>query len=106
MFSLVLLSLAGIPLTSGFMAKFYIFFAGLKSNLLALVISLVINSVIGLYYYLRIINTLFSAEGDEKLPKVSLSGNLILGVITVIILWLGIFPGGLIDVISHYSLLK
>ncbi len=105
-FSLVLLSLAGIPLTSGFMAKFYIFFAGLKSNLIALVISLVINSVIGLYYYLRIINTLFSAPADENLPKVSLSGNLLLGVITLIILWLGILPGGLVDAIAHYSLLK
>jgi NADH-quinone oxidoreductase subunit N len=105
-FSLVLLSLAGIPLTSGFMAKFYIFFAGLKSDLIALVISLVINSVIGLYYYLRIINTLFSAGGDEKLPKISISGNVILGLIAVIILWLGIFPGGLINAIAQYSVLK
>lgn len=105
-FALTLLSLAGIPLTSGFMAKFYIFFAGLKSDLFALVISLVINSVIGLYYYLRIINTLFSTGGEETLPRVSFSGNFILGLIALIILWLGIFPGGLIDAFAHYSLLK
>jgi NADH-quinone oxidoreductase subunit N len=105
-FALSLLSLAGIPLTSGFMAKFYIVFAGLKSDLIILVISLIINSVIGLYYYLRIINTLFSAGGDEKLPKISITGNVILGMIAVIILWLGILPGGLVDAIAHYSVLR
>lgn len=105
-FTLTLLSLAGIPLTSGFMAKFYIVFAGLKSDLLALVISLIINSVIGLYYYLRIINTLFSTGDNEKLPKVSFSGHIVLGVIALVILWLGLFPGSLVDVIAQYSILK
>jgi len=105
-FSLTLLSLAGIPLTSGFMAKFYIVFAGLKSDLIALVISLIINSVIGLYYYLRIINTLFSEGDNEKLPRVSFSGHFVLGVIALVILWLGLFPGGLMDTIAQYSILK
>lgn len=105
-FSLTLLSLAGIPLTSGFMAKFYIVFAGLKSDLLALVISLIINSVIGLYYYLRIINTLFSVGSNEKLPRVSFSGHFVLGLIALIILWLGLFPGWIVDTIAQYSVLK
>ena len=105
-FSLTLLSLAGIPLTSGFMAKFYVVFAGLKSDLLALVISLIINSVIGLYYYLRIINTLFSTGDNEKLPKVSFSGHFVLGVIALVILWLGLFPGSLVDAIAQYSILR
>jgi NADH-quinone oxidoreductase subunit N len=105
-FTLTLLSLAGIPLTSGFMAKFYLFFAGLKSDLMALVISLVINSVIGLYYYLRIINKLFSAGGEEKLARVSISGHFVLGLIAVLILWLGLFPGWMIDAIAQYSILK
>jgi len=105
-FVLTLLSLAGIPLTSGFMAKFYIAFAGLKSDLLALVISLVINSVIGLYYYLRIINTLFSSRGEQNLPRVPISGHFVLGLIAVIILWLGLFPGWIVDLIAQYSVLK
>jgi NADH-quinone oxidoreductase subunit N len=105
-FTITLLSLAGIPLTSGFMAKFYIVFAGLKSNLVALVISLIINSVIGLYYYLRIINTLFATGDNEKLPRVSFSGHLVLGVIALVILWLGLFPGSLVDAIAQYSVLR
>jgi len=105
-FTLTLLSLAGIPLTSGFMAKFYIVFAGLKSDLIAIVISLIINSVIGLYYYLRIINTLFATGDNEKLPEVSFSGHLVLGMIALVILWLGLFPGSLVDAIAQYSILR
>jgi NADH-quinone oxidoreductase subunit N len=105
-FSLMLLSLAGIPLTSGFMGKFYIALAGLGSNLLALVIILIINSVIGLYYYLRIIVTLFSTGGEQKFPRVAFSGHFVLGLVVLIILWLGISPGWLVNMISQYSLMR
>ena len=91
------------------MAKFYIVFAGLKSDLVALVISLIINSVIGLYYYLRIINTIFSTGSNssiENLPRVSYSGYFVLGLIALAILWLGIFPGGIVDAIAQYSVLR
>ena len=91
-FTLALLSLAGIPITTGFMAKFYIVFEGLNSGLLLLVIALVINSVIGLYYYLRVITTLFSPANDKKFPAISMAGHLVLGIIAAGILWLGIFP--------------
>ena len=105
-FSFMLLSLAGIPLTSGFMGKFYIALAGLGSNLLTLVIILILNSVIGLYYYLRIIVTLFSTGGEQKFPKVGLSGHVVLGLLVVIILWLGVYPGWLVNMISQYSLIR
>jgi NADH-quinone oxidoreductase subunit N len=51
--ALAMLSLAGIPLTAGFIAKFYIIIAGASTRLWILLIILVINSVIGLFYYLR-----------------------------------------------------
>ena len=51
--TLALLSLAGIPLTAGFISKFYLVLAGVKSGLWLLAFSLVINSVISLYYYLK-----------------------------------------------------
>jgi NADH-quinone oxidoreductase subunit N len=98
-FTLALLSLAGIPLTAGFIAKFYIILEGMKAGLMILVISLIINSVIGLYYYLRIITTLFSTAGETKLPDLSLSGNISLAIIASGILILGIYPGWLIDII-------
>jgi NADH-quinone oxidoreductase subunit N len=98
-FTLSLLSLAGIPVTAGFIAKFYIILEGMKAGLMILVISLIINSVIGLYYYLRIITTLFSTASETKLPELSQSGNISLAIIAAGILILGIYPGWLIDMI-------
>ena len=97
--TLSLLSLAGIPLTSGFIAKFYIIFEGMKAGLLVLIISLLINSVIGLYYYLRVITALFSTAGDNMLPELAPWGNVTLAIIAISILILGIYPGWLIDII-------
>jgi len=97
--TLSLLSLAGIPLTSGFIAKFYVIFEGMKAGLLILIISLLINSVIGLYYYLRVITALFSSVGDSKLQELTPWGNVTLAIIAISILVLGIYPGWLIDII-------
>jgi len=105
-FTIAMLSLAGIPLTAGFMAKFYIVFAGMKSGLWLLVISLVINSVISLYYYLRVVTTMFSAANREVIPAISVSGNFVLAVIAFAILWLGTIPGWLLNVISQFSGLR
>src|SRR5262249_8867980 len=54
-FTAMLLSLAGIPLTAGFLGKFYVVAAGASSARWALILTLVTTSGIGLYYYLRII---------------------------------------------------
>ncbi len=57
-----LLSLAGIPVTAGFVAKFYVLAAGVGSALWVLVLALVVNSAIGLFYYLRVIVAMFQRE--------------------------------------------
>src|SRR5450759_3147992 len=101
-FTLSLLSLAGIPVTAGFIAKFYIILEGMKAGLMVLIISMIINSVIGLYYYLRIITTLFSTANDTRLPELSLSGNITLAIVGISILILGVYPGWLIDIIVRY----
>jgi NADH-quinone oxidoreductase subunit N len=101
-FTLSILSLAGIPLTSGFIAKFYVILEGLGSGLIILVVSLIINSVIGLYYYLRIITALFSPTTPVVLPKLSFTGNITLFILGAIILLLGIYPGWLIDLIVRF----
>jgi NADH-quinone oxidoreductase subunit N len=98
-FTLSLLSLAGIPVTAGFIAKFYVILEGMKAGLMVLIISMIINSVIGLYYYLRIITTLFSTTSETNLPELSFFGNITLAIIAVSILLLGIYPGWLIDII-------
>jgi NADH-quinone oxidoreductase subunit N len=101
-FTLSLLSLAGIPLTAGFIAKFYVIMEGMNAGLMVLVISMIINSVIGLYYYLRIITMLFSTSGDTNLPELSLIGNITLAFTAISVLLLGVYPGWLINIIVKY----
>ncbi len=104
-FTLSMLSLAGIPLTAGFIAKFYLIMESMKAGLMILVISMIINSVIGLYYYLRVITSMFSPANETSLPELSLSGNMTLGLITLIVLILGIYPGWLINIIMKFAAL-
>jgi NADH-quinone oxidoreductase subunit N len=99
--TLSLLSLAGLPLTAGFVGKFYLFAAGLDARLWILVGVLLVASLIGLFYYLRLIALLFTtAEGAAPIPSGSWSGGaLALTALTLTLLWLGLFPGDLIGLI-------
>jgi len=106
-FSAMLFSLAGIPLTAGFIGKFYIVAAGAGSALWLLVIMLVINSAIGLYYYLRIIVVLYAQPGHSEVSAVSslpLTGSLVLVLLTVLLLWLGVYPEPLIEMIHRMTM--
>jgi NADH-quinone oxidoreductase subunit N len=101
--SLTLFSLAGIPLTAGFIAKFYLALAGLKSSLWILVVSLIINSVISLYYYLRVIKTMFTISEKEEKLSIPLIGNMVLMIIVALILFLGLLPSFMTEIISGFS---
>ncbi len=91
------LSLAGIPLTVGFIAKFYLFAAGVEGSLWLLVWALVVGSAIGIYYYLRIVfgMTKMPATGDEAVP--SWWGPAAVAVLGVAIVVMGVYPMPLID---------
>src|SRR5881409_1691311 len=62
--SLYLLSLLGLPVTAGFLGKFYIFKAAIHSNLIWLAVLMAINSVIGAYYYLRLIVIMYMRDSQ------------------------------------------
>src|ERR1700741_705452 len=61
-FAMLLFSLAGIPWLAGFFAKWYVFVAAIKSGLFALAVLGVLASVVGAYYYLAIIKTMYMDE--------------------------------------------
>ncbi|MEO8859517.1 MAG: NADH-quinone oxidoreductase subunit N [Burkholderiaceae bacterium] len=107
-FTAMLLSLAGIPLTMGFIAKFYVIVAGVDSALWLPVIVLVIGSAIGLVYYLRIIATMFDmpdvAVAAPRRPLAVASG-LTLAVLTLLLLSLGVAPQFLIRLLGHAGML-
>lgn len=103
--TLALLSLIGMPLTAGFIGKFYLLSAGVGASLWILVITLVISSAIGLYYYLRVIVAMFSPlDSKSRTPEItqssSLSASLALGILVLLLLWLGLYPTPLINLIQ------
>jgi NADH-quinone oxidoreductase subunit N len=105
-FTAMLLSLAGIPLTAGFVGKFYLVASGVGTSLWLLVIVLAISSVIGLFYYIKIIATMFDkAAGSETLalrPRLYLINLITLFVISALMIWYGVYPQGLIERIQDF----
>src|SRR6202041_3824127 len=93
--TIFLLSLIGIPMTGGFFAKFYVFSAAVKANLIWLTIIGVLNSGIGAYYYLRIVVMMYMRESRKEVPvtPVPFALRLALVVCVVATLYLGLFPG-------------
>lgn len=102
-FSVMLFSLAGIPVTAGFMGKFYLVSSGVETTRWGLVLSLILTSTIGLFYYLRVVGVLFdhAPDGPSIIPssKRLPTGYLILGVLVVFLLWAGVFPSSFIHLI-------
>jgi NADH-quinone oxidoreductase subunit N len=92
------LSLAGMPITIGFIGKFYLLTLAIKLSAWWLVTSMLIGSAVGLYYYLRVIFTLFAPVKDG-IPQVSGAylTKIWIGLITASLIMLGILPGLLGD---------
>ncbi len=110
-FTLMLLSLAGIPLTIGFMAKFYVVAASIQGALWVLLSTVIIGSAIGLFYYLRVVVTMYLGP-EEPAPiragaPVSVAGGVVLTLATAFVIWLGVYPAPLIELIRNttFSLL-
>jgi NADH-quinone oxidoreductase subunit N len=102
-FTVMLLSLAGIPLTAGFIGKFYVFSTGVYGQLWPLLFMVVIGSGIGLFYYLRIVLQMSKQIPEknrllaDRLQAPSTSAHFALSILMLLVLWLGIFPDTLID---------
>jgi NADH-quinone oxidoreductase subunit N len=95
--SLCLLSLIGLPPTSGLIAKIYIFNSAVQQGLLWLVIIAVINSVVSAFYYLRVVKVMWTAEpaSQEKVPA-GWGLRIALAICCIFVLLLGIIPGSFV----------
>ena len=96
LFMVALLSLAGVPLTAGFMGKFYLVTVSVTAQAWYLLAALVLGSAVSVFYYLRLIYTLASkddAGSTAQLDVSWLSGVAVVGLL-VGILMLGVLPGG------------
>ncbi|MBS1512760.1 MAG: NADH-quinone oxidoreductase subunit N [Bacteroidetes bacterium] len=99
--TIFLLSLTGIPLTAGFMAKFYMLMAAVdRGNNIWLVVLAVLCAAISAYYYFRVIQAMYFKENNEVTAQqewdVTPSFKILLLVLVGIIILLGIFPNQLL----------
>jgi NADH-quinone oxidoreductase subunit N len=97
--ALFMFSLAGIPPTAGFMGKFYIFSAAIQANYVGLAIIGVLNSVLSVYYYLRVTVVMYMGEGEGAPAAGRLAPALGLAVLVAILgtLQLGLFPARFLE---------
>jgi NADH-quinone oxidoreductase subunit N len=93
-------SLAGIPTTAGFFAKFYVFRAAIHANLIGLTVVAVLNSVVSVYYYLRLVVMMYMREGETRVSTALMPWALgaALAVSLVGIFYLGLLPDSFLAV--------
>jgi NADH-quinone oxidoreductase subunit N len=106
-FSLALISLAGIPLTGGFMGKFYIFSAAIQNGYIGLAVIGVLNSLVSVYYYFRLMVVMYMREPDAQAAEPETIGwpiQVIVAMGLVAIIWLGVFPDQILALAGHSNL--
>ncbi|MDA8484397.1 NADH-quinone oxidoreductase subunit NuoN [Pseudomonas resinovorans] len=107
--TVMMLSLAGIPLTAGFIGKFFVIAAGVESGLWWLLGAMVLGSAIGVFYYLRVMVTLFLVEPnlrrhDADLHWAQRAGGIMLLFVALLAFFLGVYPQPLLDLVQHSGL--
>jgi NADH-quinone oxidoreductase subunit N len=108
--SLFLLSLLGLPITAGFFGKLYIFTAAIKSNLVWLAVLMAVNSVIGAYYYFRLIVVMYMREYKGTVPAdaskgLSPTAAMVVTVAALITLYLGLAPNHVLGIVLTQPLM-
>lgn len=107
--AVMMLSLAGIPLTAGFIGKFYILATGVESKLWWLMATMVVGSAIAVFYYLRVMVTLFLVEPgtrhhDAPAGWGQQAGGLMLILVAILTLVLGVYPHPLLSLVQGAAL--
>jgi NADH-quinone oxidoreductase subunit N len=95
--AILLFSLAGIPPLAGFFAKFYVFLAAVREGLWPLAIIGVLASVVGAYYYVRIVKIMFFDPPRERFMAIQPKAGLVIGVAGLAVLLYVVWPAPLVD---------
>ncbi len=98
-FTISVLSLLGVPLTAGFMAKFYVVAAAMESMRLLSVLTLAVTTAVSAFYYIRLIMTMFLGRAEIQVHALrhveqqpSVAGVAVIGLQAAVIVWLGVSP--------------
>ena len=108
--SVFLLSLLGLPVTAGFFGKFYVFKAAINSNLIWLAVLMAVNSVIGAYYYLKVIVAMYMREPAEDSAGTApiafpATVNVVLIITTIGTIYFGLFPNQVLRLLLEKTLI-
>jgi len=95
--AMLLFSLAGIPPLAGFFAKFYVFLAAIHAGLYALAVIGVLLSVVGAYYYLRIVKIMYFDAPAERFEPMPLTLAAALGLSGIFVLVYSVYPAPLVE---------
>jgi NADH-quinone oxidoreductase subunit N len=95
--AMMMFSLAGIPPLAGFFAKFYVFAAAIQANLVTLAVIGVVTSVIGAYYYLRIIKVMYFDAPVERFERMSPGVSFVLVVSSAVVLLFWLVPAPIVN---------
>ncbi|KQP88205.1 NADH-quinone oxidoreductase subunit NuoN [Methylobacterium sp. Leaf117] len=93
----MMFSLAGIPPLAGFFAKYYVFAAAIKADLVALAIIGVVTSVIGAFYYLRLVKVMYFDEPVAAYEPMAPGTRIVLALASLVVVLFGIVPAPLVD---------
>lgn len=103
--AVLLLSLAGIPLTIGFIGKFYLTLVAVNAQLWWLLAALIIGSVMGLFYYLRIILVMVDEDGSPAETEAEIDTTLterwVMGIVILLVIGIGVFPSMLAGLVQE-----
>ncbi len=98
-----LLSLAGIPLTAGFFAKYFVLAAAVKTGTyLWLVIFAVVMAAVSVYYYFRVIQAMYFKEGESQEIVITVPFKALLVTVAAVIILLGVYPSLLLNWLSFF----
>ncbi|MCR8558501.1 NADH-quinone oxidoreductase subunit N [Mucilaginibacter sp. BJC16-A38] len=96
--TIAMLSLAGIPLTAGFIGKFFMFSTALKQYQVWLVVLAVVNAIISIFYYFRVIVAMYFRDAERAELTIPVYYKFVLGLSALITILIGVYP----DVISKF----
>ncbi len=97
---IIMFSMAGVPIMAGFYAKFFVIMSALQQGLVFPVVFALIFSVVGLFYYLRIVKIMYFDEPDtqEALPNMDKQVYMVLSFNVLLLIIIGVYPSMLIDI--------
>jgi NADH-quinone oxidoreductase subunit N len=97
--TIAMLSLAGIPLTAGFIGKYVMFLNVMGNYQVALVVIAILNALVGFYYYFKVIIAIWFKDGAEVVLQVPLQYKIVLLLSVIVTLLLGVYPSLILDLI-------